>query len=65
MKITGSRNLTLHAILQYANNQKGLDMIGIIDCHVPEVLLEIEQLVNLGASRRGTTISKYDLNIRL
>jgi len=48
VKITGSRSLTLHSILQYANSQKGLDMIGVIDCHVPEVLLEIEQLVKQG-----------------
>lgn len=77
VKITGSRNLTLHAILQYANSQKGLDMIGIIDCHVPEVLLEIEQLVNLGAMKElaegglqfqnttlilGSEIEVYDTN---
>lgn len=48
VKITGSRTLTLPAILQYANGQKGLNMIGVIDCHVPEVLVEIEQFIKQG-----------------
>lgn len=45
VKITGSKTLTLHAILQCASSQKGLDMIGVIDCHSPEVLGEIEELL--------------------
>ena len=48
VKITGSRNLTLHNILHFASERKGLDLIGIIDCHSPEVLTEIEQLVERG-----------------
>lgn len=48
VKITGSRTLTLANILQVASSRKGLDMIGIIDCHSPEVLLEMEQLVERG-----------------
>ena len=48
VKITGSKTLTLQAILQYASNQKGLDMIGVIDCHSPEILMEIEDLLNRG-----------------
>lgn len=45
VKITGSRNLTLKNILETATSKKGLDLIGIIDCHSPEVIEEIEQLI--------------------
>lgn len=48
VKITGSRNLTLTNILHMAKNQKGIDMVGIIDCHSPEVLDEIDDLVASG-----------------
>ncbi len=48
VKITGSRNLTLKNILDTASSKKGLDIIGIIDCHSPEVIEEIESLVNKG-----------------
>ena len=48
VKITGSRNLTLRNILQTATSRKGLDLIGIIDCHSPEVIEEIEQLIRKG-----------------
>lgn len=45
VKITGSKNLTLQNILDVASSKKGLDLIGIIDCHSPEVIGEIEQLI--------------------
>lgn len=45
VKITGSKNLTLPNILHTASKEKGLDMIGIIDCHSPEVIDEIEELI--------------------
>ncbi|WP_312092402.1 endonuclease Q family protein [Niallia sp.] len=48
VKITASRNLSLPAIIEYASKQKGLDMIGIIDCHSPEVILEMEELIEQG-----------------
>lgn len=48
VKITGSKTLTLQTILQCASNQKGLDMIGVIDCHSPEVIAEIENLISKG-----------------
>ncbi|KGR86771.1 endonuclease Q family protein [Lysinibacillus odysseyi] len=47
VKITGSRTLTLSNILEVATSRKGLDLIGIIDCHSPEVLMELEELVQL------------------
>ncbi|SOB98665.1 uncharacterized protein (TIGR00375 family) [Ureibacillus xyleni] len=46
VKITGSRNLTLKNILHTATSRKGLDLVGIIDCHSPEVMDEIEQLID-------------------
>lgn len=49
VKITGSKNLTLTNILQTASSQKGLDLIGIIDCHSPGVLEEMEHLMAEGS----------------
>lgn len=45
VKITASKTLTLTNILHAAKLPKGLDMIGIIDCHSPEVIAEIEDLL--------------------
>lgn len=47
VKITGSRTLTLANILNTATSRKGLDLIGIIDCHSPEVLRELRELLRL------------------
>lgn len=48
VKITGSKNLTIENILEEASERKGLDMIGVIDCQVPEVLLYLRQLIKEG-----------------
>ncbi len=48
VKITGSRTLTLENILEEAAFRKGLDVIGVIDCHVPEVLNELQTLIQTG-----------------
>ncbi|GGK15157.1 hypothetical protein GCM10010965_05150 [Caldalkalibacillus thermarum] len=40
--------MTLSAVLEEASTRKGLDMIGVIDCHVPEVLAELKQLIRQG-----------------
>lgn len=45
VKITASKSLTLTNILIEASNRKGLHMVGVIDCHVPEVIEEIEGLI--------------------
>lgn len=45
VKITASRTLTLENVLNEAADIKGLDLVGIIDCHVPEVIAEIHQLI--------------------
>lgn len=48
VKITGAKSLTFSNIIAHARDQKGLDMIGIIDCHSPEVILEMEELMKKG-----------------
>ncbi|MGE7113507.1 endonuclease Q family protein [Lysinibacillus sp. NPDC047702] len=45
VKITGSRTLTLANILETASARKGLDIIGIIDCHSPEVIEEMALMI--------------------
>ncbi len=49
VKISGSKNLTFFNILYEAFHHKGLDMIGIIDAHSPEVQEEIQNYINQGA----------------
>ncbi|MBD1378716.1 TIGR00375 family protein [Metabacillus arenae] len=48
VKITAANNLTLDNILIEASRNKGMDIIGIIDCHSPEVLIEIENGIKDG-----------------
>ncbi|MDF9295657.1 MULTISPECIES: endonuclease Q family protein [Geobacillus] len=43
VKITGARTLTLENILHEAAEVKGIDLVGVIDSHVPEVLDELER----------------------
>ncbi len=45
VKITGAKNLTLTNILMEASRNKGIDLIGVIDCHVPAVQKEIKELI--------------------
>ncbi|MEK3885918.1 endonuclease Q family protein [Bacillus sp. FSL K6-3431] len=48
VKITAARNLTLTNILKTAKFPKGLDLIGVIDCHSPEVIMEMVGLLESG-----------------
>ncbi|QPQ33252.1 endonuclease Q family protein [Lysinibacillus sp. JNUCC 51] len=48
VKITGSKTLTLARILETASARKGLDIIGIIDCHSPEVMDEMAEMIDQG-----------------
>ncbi|MDQ0339152.1 uncharacterized protein (TIGR00375 family) [Caldalkalibacillus uzonensis] len=48
VKIAASGHMTISAVLKEASTRKGLDMIGVIDCHVPEVLAELKQLIREG-----------------
>jgi PHP family Zn ribbon phosphoesterase len=49
VKITGAKSLTFTNIIEHARHEKGLNMIGIIDSHSPEVILEMESLVSSGS----------------
>lgn len=48
VKITGSRNLTFYNIAHEASERKGIELIGIIDCHSPAVQQEIERYIESG-----------------
>jgi len=48
VKITASKNLTLENILIEASEHKGIDMVGIIDCHVPEIIITLQNLIDSG-----------------
>ncbi|MFD1738781.1 endonuclease Q family protein [Bacillus salitolerans] len=48
VKITAAKSLTIENILTESTEVKGMDMIGVIDCHVPEVLDELERLIQAG-----------------
>ncbi|MCM3566717.1 endonuclease Q family protein [Neobacillus mesonae] len=48
VKITGAKSLTFTNIIEHARHIKGLNMIGIIDSHSPEVILEMESLIESG-----------------
>lgn len=48
VKITASNELTLTNILKESSRKKGIDMVGIIDCHAPNVQTEIEHLIESG-----------------
>lgn len=48
VKITGAKSLTFTNIIHHARNEKGLNMIGIIDSHSPEVIIEMEDLRSQG-----------------
>lgn len=51
VKITAARNLTFSNILIEAAERKGIDLIGIIDAHSPEVQEEIEDKLSSGLFR--------------
>src|SRR5699024_11080767 len=48
VKIAASKHLTLTNILKEASRRKGLDLVGVIDCHAPYVQAEILQLIQQG-----------------
>lgn len=48
VKITASRQMTLTKILEEASDKKGMDVIGIIDAHSPEVQDELVDLLEKG-----------------
>jgi uncharacterized protein (TIGR00375 family) len=79
VKITGAKTLTLSAILEQSSLHKGMDVIGVIDSHVPEVIVEIEEMLANGLMEElngggiryknttlilGTEIEIYDENCK-
>ncbi|MFZ3577092.1 endonuclease Q family protein [Virgibacillus sp. DJP39] len=46
VKITGAKSLTLTNILIESSRNKGIDLVGIIDCHAPHVQQELKQLID-------------------
>ncbi len=68
VKITASKSLTLENVLNEAADVKGLDLIGIIDCHVPEVLEQIDDLIRVGhliENKRGGLFYKEKIGFIL
>lgn len=59
VKITGAKSLTLENIIREASEVKGLNMIGIIDAHVPEVIHEWETLID-----EGTVVPQLEGGLR-
>lgn len=48
VKIAASKHLTITNVLKEASRRKGLDLVGVIDCHAPNVQEEILQLIHQG-----------------
>jgi uncharacterized protein (TIGR00375 family) len=48
VKISGSKDLTFYNIAREASDRKGMDMVGIIDCHSPSVQREMEHYLDKG-----------------
>src|SRR5699024_1653710 len=51
VKISASHQLTLENILIEASRYKGIELIGVIDCHAPNVIYELKQLLDRGKAK--------------
>lgn len=67
VKISGSRNLTFENIAKEAAVRKGIEMIGIIDCHSPSVQDDILSCLDSGVMKEveGGGIAYQDTVILL
>jgi len=67
VKISASKNLTFYNIIMEAYHHKGLDMIGIIDAHSPQVQKEILYYLDQGliTEQVGGGLKYKDLTIIL
>lgn len=54
VKISGSKDLTFARIAEVSSQEKGIAMVGIIDCHVPEIQEEIKGLLAAGIMKERT-----------
>jgi uncharacterized protein (TIGR00375 family) len=48
VKITASKSLTITNILKESSRNKGINLIGVIDCQSPNIQLELKQLIEQG-----------------
>ncbi|WP_373230544.1 endonuclease Q family protein [Cohnella sp.] len=48
VKISGSKDLTFRNIAREASERKGIELIGVIDCHSPPVQLDIMNCLHSG-----------------
>ena len=48
VKVTASRDLTFAKIVQECEVRKGIDIVGIVDCASPRVIMDIEEMINSG-----------------
>lgn len=48
VKISASNKLTFSHIAEEASKRKGIDLVGIIDCHAPDVLADIDGCLQRG-----------------
>lgn len=74
VKISASRDLTFYNIAHEASERKGIELIGIIDCHSPKVQEDIIRLLDSGEMsevegggihyRRTTIILGCEIEIR-
>lgn len=55
VKISGSKDLTLTRIVEVAALEKGINMIGIIDCHVPAIQVELIEQIKTGVISESTS----------
>ncbi|WP_028987316.1 endonuclease Q family protein [Thermicanus aegyptius] len=51
VKNSASKDLTLSNLLKGSRDQKGMDLVGVIDAHVPEILNQLEQDLESGKAR--------------
>lgn len=67
VKISASPSLTLTKVLKESSRRKGLQLIGVIDCHVPSVQEEIQSLIhqNLAAELADGGVRFEDTTVLL
>ncbi len=67
VKISAARSLTFYNIAKEASERKGIEMIGIIDCHAPKVQSDIMEYLHRGemAEQAGGGIRYHDTTVIL
>ena len=68
IKVTASDKMNPAYILKYGAMEKGLQMVGIVDCGSPPVLQDIEELIEAGElqpTRNGDLISRQGVMLLL